>query len=327
MVRKKKRVFDIELLYSILIRDNAVLTDEYDSVKSSTNITYICSCGEVNSKKFHSIVDWGGAFCFRCAQKNGYEKMKQTNITRYGVSHSLQNAEFMNKKNNTTQQRFGVISATQNSEIANKISAGHRKRTEEQKQRTQNKIKDTCIQKYNKTSIAHVPEIREKRRATCIQKYGVPEPMQSTIFREKSLQTCIAKYGVPFPNQSVDVLAKTQAGSYKYKDYTMPSGDIRRVQGYEPYALDLLLKEYTEDQIITSRKQIPRIRYTVENKIQYYFPDIFIPSTNTIIEVKSIWSFQHTLHFQLKADATRAAGYTYETWIFDGKGNRVSEPT
>jgi len=39
----------------------------------------------------------------------------------------------------------------------------------------------------------------------------------------------------------------------------MPSGDIRKVQGYEPFALDILVKKYKEDDIKTDRKDIPRI--------------------------------------------------------------------
>jgi hypothetical protein len=98
MVRKKKRLFDITLLNSVMSRDNAILLDDYEMVKSSTTITYICSCGEIQSKQFNIIIDWGGAFCKKCARENSYKKMIQTNMERYGVSHSLQNPEIMNKK-------------------------------------------------------------------------------------------------------------------------------------------------------------------------------------------------------------------------------------
>ncbi len=106
----------------------------------------------------------------------------------------------------------------------------------------------------------------------------------------------------------------------------MPSGAIRRVQGYEPYAIRDLLKNYTEEQILTNRKDIPRITYTVEDTKHYYFPDIYIPHINTIIEVKSLWTFHSTLHIHLKSAATREAGYIYEIWIFDSNGNRIPEP-
>jgi TRAP-type mannitol/chloroaromatic compound transport system permease small subunit len=42
-----------------------------------------------------------------------------------------------------------------------------------------------------------------------------------------------------------------------------------------------------EDYIITDRKDIPKIGYKIVEKQKYYFPDIYIPSENKIIEVKS----------------------------------------
>ncbi len=107
----------------------------------------------------------------------------------------------------------------------------------------------------------------------------------------------------------------------------MPSGEIRKVQGYEPFALDVLLKQgYTEDQIKTERKDVGRIEYEVDGKKKYYFPDISIPHEKKIIEVKSTWTYKcKTDNIQAKAEATRKQGYAYELWIFDAKGNRVSE--
>jgi hypothetical protein len=105
----------------------------------------------------------------------------------------------------------------------------------------------------------------------------------------------------------------------------MPSGQIRKVQGYEPFALDALLKTYTEDQIKTDRRDVPRIPYTVDEKQRYYFPDIFIPHVNTIVEVKSTWTLKCKAdNVDLKKKATKEKGYVYELWCFDGKGNRVS---
>lgn len=117
-------------------------------------------------------------------------------------------------------------------------------------------------------------------------------------------------------------MEKAQKNSKKYKEYTMPSGAIRNVQGYEPFALDILNKLYTEDEIKTDRKDVPRIKYTANDKCRYYFPDIYIPSKNMIIEVKSTWTYKCKQdNIKEKAEATIAAGYTYEIWVFDRNGN------
>jgi hypothetical protein len=104
----------------------------------------------------------------------------------------------------------------------------------------------------------------------------------------------------------------------------MPSGNKIKVQGYEPFALDELIKKYEETDIITERKDIPRIKYTIDEKQKYYFPDIHIKSINTIIEVKSNWTYKcKEDNIQEKANATKLAGYNYEIWIYDDKGNKT----
>lgn len=151
---------------------------------------------------------------------------------------------------------------------------------------------------------------------------NVPYAMMSKEVQEKSKQTCLARYGVEYPNQSTEVQEKTFHSGVKFKEYTTPSGTIRKVQGYEPFALDLLFKDFEEDDIITDRCSIPRITYELDGKTRYYFPDIYITSLNKVIEVKSSWTVQlHKSIMAAKKNATETAGYLYEVWEFDKKKN------
>ena len=140
----------------------------------------------------------------------------------------------------------------------------------------------------------------------------------------KIIQTNIIKYGFAHSSQNTDVMLKTQKNSKKYKKYTMPSGEIRNVQGYEPFALRDLVKNYKEEEIKTERKDIPRIKYIINDKERYYFPDIYIPHERKIIEVKSTWTYKckndNILH---KKQATETLGYLYEIWIYDNKKNKT----
>ena len=151
--------------------------------------------------------------------------------------------------------------------------------------------------------------------------------MQSKEFKDKTKATLLERYGVEHPSQSLEIQSKSQKAGYKYRDYTTPSGVIRKVQGYEPFALDILFKtEHREEaDIITDRMEVPRIAYSKEDKTNhYYFPDIFIKSEKKIIEVKSTWTY--SLHLEmnkLKWKATQAEGYTMEFWVFSGKGERT----
>jgi hypothetical protein len=104
----------------------------------------------------------------------------------------------------------------------------------------------------------------------------------------------------------------------------MPSGSKVKIQGYEHYALDELLKKYNEEQIVIERKNVPRILYELNGKEHYYFPDIYIPHENKIIEVKSKWTFEHKKEItNAKEIYCKKAGYKFELWIFSKDGIRI----
>jgi len=113
--------------------------------------------------------------------------------------------------------------------------------------------------------------------------------------------------------------------SHKFKDYTLPSGKIIKIQGYEHYALNELIihNKINELDIVTGIKNIPLIKfYDLYNKERNHHPDIFIPSQNKFIEVKSIWTFQKK-DVIFKQLAAKELGYNYEIWVYDKKGNKT----
>jgi hypothetical protein len=233
------------------------------------------------------------------------DKIVQTCLKKYGTEYPLQNEEMKNKLIESNIQKYGVKSTAQLENI-------------------KEKAKKTCLQRYGVVSSALVPEIKEKQKETFKNNYGVEYFSQSSIIQEKIVKTNLERYGVERPNQNQEIMEKIQKNAKKYKDYKFPSGTIRNVQGYEPFALDELIKSYTEEQIKTDRKDVPRIEYKVNEKKKYYFPDIYIPHENYIIEVKSTWTYKcKTDSIKEKAEACKSQGYKYEIWIFDGKGNKT----
>jgi hypothetical protein len=109
------------------------------------------------------------------------------------------------------------------------------------------------------------------------------------------------------------------------KDYSFTSGNKIKIQGYEHFALNELINTLEENEIINGCKNVPEIWYTDDNnKKRRHFVDIFIPSQNKCIEVKSTWTFkkQKDIVF-LKQKAAKELNYLYEIWIYDNKGNKV----
>jgi hypothetical protein len=160
-----------------------------------------------------------------------------------------------------------------------------------------------------------------------MEKYDVPSANMAESVKQKKIDTNLKIRGVENPAQSQEVMEKTQKNAKKYKVYKMPSGDIRKVQGYEPFALNELVKLYSEEQIKTDRKDVPRVQYEIDKKKKYHFPDIFIPHENKIIEVKSTWTYKCKAdNIQLKKEACEKQGFRYEIWCFNPKGKRVDLP-
>ena len=256
------------------------------------------------------------------------EKIRQTNLEIYGVEYPSQNKEVKEKTKQTCIERYGVenvyqaniFKEKQKNTIIERYNVEHYSQTPE----FQESFKKTCLERYNVEHVSQTPEFREKVKQSFIKHYGVDNPNKVPEIREKIKQTNLKRYGVEYPSQLKEIMEKTQKNAKKYKEYTMPSGVIRKVQGYESFALDELIKTYSEDDIKTDRKDIPRITYVSNDKNKYYFPDIYIKSENKIIEVKSTWTYScKEDNIQEKSNATKSAGYNYEIWIYDKKGNKT----
>ena len=134
------------------------------------------------------------------------------------------------------------------------------------------------------------------------------------------------RYGVINPTLNADIFLKNKKHRLDWKDYILPSGKTIRIQGYENFALDLLLKTYKEEDIIINLKEITSkigryIKYIHNGKERKYYPDIFIVSENRIIEVKSMWTFmlKHEENL-LKKQACLDMGLNFDFLTFDKTG-------
>jgi hypothetical protein len=127
---------------------------------------------------------------------------------------------------------------------------------------------------------------------------------------------------VEYPMHNPEVADKQLNKSYKLKSYIFPCGNTIQVQGYEPYLLDILVKEgYVFEDIITKRTEVPEIWYNKNDKNRRYYCDVYIPKTNTIYEVKSKYTYDIDINKnKLKQQACIDAGYNFELFVFDNKG-------
>lgn len=126
--------------------------------------------------------------------------------------------------------------------------------------------------------------------------------------------------------QDAEISERNLTNAFRRKEFTFPCGETRFVQGYEPFALKELTRQgYGAKDVVTNRSDVPPVWWTSSDGSRHrYFVDIFIPQENRMIEVKSLFTLSKDGVME-KAGACQNAGFTYEIWVFDHNGNRISE--
>lgn len=184
--------------------------------------------------------------------------------------------------------------------------------------------KATLMKNYGVDNPGKSEIIKKTINDSYIKHYGM-HPLKTDLVKSKRVQTCLEKYG-GHPNQNLEVQKKSEATSFHYKDYMLPSGKLVKYQGYENIALDELLELYEEEDLGIGRSNVPPVNYYIDEKKHVYFPDFFVKSENKIIEVKSVWTIGLARgNIEVKAQATVKAGYKYEIWIYNEKKVKVEK--
>jgi hypothetical protein len=148
----------------------------------------------------------------------------------------------------------------------------------------------------------------------------IAESNSSNLSKENKKITMRRKYGVENPMQLINVHHKAMKSGFRYKDVII-EGKKFTVQGYEPQALKYLINSGINVNSICVGVNVPTISYKFDGKYKKYFPDFFHNETNTVYEIKSVWTYSQQQRKNIaKAKATAKQGYKHITLIFDNKG-------
>ena len=298
------------LLNTLVNKYNIELLTDYSNIKLNCRsiIEGKCinfkECSNNFSKRFDAFELYNG-YCNECSLKVGNSKKN--------------NEEINNKRKNTMLERYGseCIFTTEKFKENQKNNFDVR----------QEKYIATSLEKYGKQSPSQNEDVKLKVKNTNIQKYGVKHYSQTKEFSERYKETSQKNWGTDYPAQNAEIFAKTIKSAYTKKDYVFPSKKIIQIQGYEHFALDKLLIEdkVDEEDIITGIENVPEVwYYDNERKKHRYYVDIYIPSKNLCIEVKSKYTKDNTRFLEEKQKSIEDLGYKYEIWIFNTKGIIIS---
>lgn len=270
-------------------------------------------------------------YCSSSCRRLGIaEKARATSMERYGVSNPAKSATVKQiiKDSFTEKYGEGITNAMDIQKFKDKIVKTNIQRYGTDKpqllESSKKKTDETNLEKFGVTRPQKLKSLKDKSAETCKARYGVSAPQMNTDIKLKSRESCIEKYGVGNVMQSVEIFERNVKNQLKSKIFKFPSGTEVTVQGYEPFALSKLLESFTENDIIVGKSGMPFIKYFADNVERRYFPDIYIPKTNMIIEVKSVWTMNTNRPRNIaKQDACLDAGYNFKFMIFDKDGNLI----
>jgi hypothetical protein len=326
---KKIIHYNDDLLKTIVIRDKCIIENIPKNIKSETEITFICKCGKINNKKFRNIY-LTFAICEICCKNNKIIKTKQTSLEKYGTEHYSKTQEMKDKTKQTSLEKYGKEHYNQTQKGKDRYKNTCLKKygvdNISQAQEIKQKKEDKSMENYGTKNISQAQEIKQKKEDKSMENYGTKCVLQSQEIKDKSKQTCLIKYGTEYPLQNAEYAEKAAKNVRNWKNFTFPCGSIVKYQGYENFAYDELLKQgFDINDIVTSKTKVPIIWYINNEKKHRYYVDIYIPTINKMIEVKSTWTYAKKKEDNIIPKALQCIkeGYDYEIWIYDNKRNKI----
>ncbi|PCI28133.1 hypothetical protein COB55_04455 [Candidatus Wolfebacteria bacterium] len=317
--------------YKCKLRDEIHVLSEHLTKGCHTIIKVICDiCGNPHMvPNFRYLINIKKHNIFACSLKCSKIKKELTCMTKYGVKHPMLLDETKEKIKEVMLNKFGVP---------------HNWSKIEGEERT---CDITMKEMFGVDNVFQNEEIKEKSRQTKIENHDNPSfnnpdkisetklnksEEENKIINKKRQETNLERIGVEFPSQNLEIFNKQQKSAFKLKDYTLPSGNIVKVQGFENISLDLLFKQgYKEEDLLIEdidiEQKIGQIWYIYSDGREHrYIPDIYIISENKLIEVKSTWTFDlHKERNLIKEQHCLDLGFNFEFVVFKNKNGLIVE--
>jgi DNA-directed RNA polymerase subunit RPC12/RpoP len=257
-------------------------------VNNSTKMKYICKCGGTAEITYGHFSE--GKRCADCA---GNKKLSYKYVQNY---FKEQNCELLETEytNTRTKMKYRCKCGNESSTSFDNFRAGYRC----MKCSGNERLTLEFVQQYFKE---HNCELLE----TSYINSNTKMKYKCECGREHEMTWDNFKQGYRCRYCGFE---KNEGSKVRYKDYTLPSGKVIKIQGYENMALDELVQHFSEDDLVTKRTEVPEMKYELNGKIGSYFPDIYIKSENLIIEVKSSWTYKRDLIKNIEINSLYVCG-------------------
>ena len=242
---------------------------------------------------------FGVPVCETCGRKKG---ALFPNLTKIGTGLkgmpfrycsngcSKGSTEALAKRQATCTKRYGAPNVAQSGRFRKKMQKYWRQFDDEQRAQRNKKRNETLARKHGSVEKAH--RIRAARMVeTNLARYGGPAATCSEEVRAKVVATNYARRGVSNPSKDPEVMKRINESWKKRKEIVLKGKRFTGLQGYEPQALEWMVKHAG-----IRVKNISRPAFAVTYKLRgvehVYHPDFYIEQNDkqVVVEVKSIYT-------------------------------------
>lgn len=188
-----------------------IIPIEHLSLGSHTVVDVQCDyCGILFPKAYKSLISERKKTyikkdsCENCC----HIKTQERSMELYGVSNNFQRPEILEKIKNTNIERYGTEFVSQVQSVKDKVKNTVSLFSEEKIQDIKERTIKTVTEKYGVPYYVQTEEYLVKKKETCLEKYGVDDFSRAEEVRKKYRETCLEKYG-----------SENYFGSDLFKDY------------------------------------------------------------------------------------------------------------
>ena len=178
------------------------LDNNYDNVLSFSEKLYwfynklvkrpVCkTCG--GFVNYNGLIKGYRDFCsLKCSRNNNdtIQKLKQTNIEKYGVEWNSQSESSKYKMKQTNIEKYGCSCTLHNTDISKKVRQTKLERYGDETFTNPQKTKQTKLERYGDENYQN----REQIKKTCLNKYGGISPFHNKNVQEHSHKTKISNF-------------------------------------------------------------------------------------------------------------------------------------
>ena len=149
-----------------------------------------------------------------CCNNCKGEKIKESNLLKYGVSSVAKLESIKKKSKETNFKKRGVYYHTQSNIV-------------------KNKIKETNLSKYGVDNPMKSKKIREKQLETIVEKYGVDNISKLEYIKRAKKETTLSNFGVDIPIKSPEIKNKIKKTNLKkYGNEYFTKSEKFRIENY-----------------------------------------------------------------------------------------------